>query len=32
MTWVVKAANANQMRQFDLKGREGGTRAGLDKL
>lgn len=32
MTWVVKAANVNQMRQFDLKGREGGTRAGLDKL
>lgn len=32
MTWAERAADVNQMRYSDLKGREGGTIAGLDKL
>ena len=32
MTRAKRAADANQMRRSDLKGREGGTRAELDKL
>lgn len=32
MTWAKWVADANQMRHPDLKGREGGTRAELDKL
>lgn len=32
MTWAERATDANQMRHSDLKGREGGTRAELDKL
>lgn len=32
MTWAERAADVNQMRRSDLKGREGGTRAELDKL
>lgn len=32
MTWAERATDANQMRHSDLKGREGGMRAELDKL
>lgn len=32
MTWAERATDANQMRHSDLKGREGRTRAQLDKL